>query len=63
MTRSPHTVTVDTPLLKAQEIFREREIRHLPVLEGKNLSASCLMGISSRLSLHREARDLLSQMR
>jgi acetoin utilization protein AcuB len=37
MTRSPHTVTVDTPLLKAREIFREREIRHLPVLEGKKL--------------------------
>jgi acetoin utilization protein AcuB len=37
MTKSPYTVTIDTPLLKAQEILREHDIRHLPVLDGEKL--------------------------
>lgn len=37
MTKSPHMVTVDTPLAKAREILREHNIRHLPVLDGGKL--------------------------
>ena len=37
MTKSPHTVAVDMPLVKAQQIFREHDIRHLPVLDGEKL--------------------------
>ena len=29
MTKSLYTVTIDTPLLKAQEILQEHDIRHL----------------------------------
>jgi len=37
MTKSPYTVTIDTPLLKAQGIVREHDIRHLSVLDGETL--------------------------
>jgi acetoin utilization protein AcuB len=37
MTRSPHTVGVDIPLVKAKEMFREHGIRHLPVLQRGKL--------------------------
>jgi acetoin utilization protein AcuB len=37
MTKTPHTVAVDMPLMKAQQIFREHDIRHLPVLDGEKL--------------------------
>jgi acetoin utilization protein AcuB len=37
MTKSPYTAAVDMPLLEAQEILREHDIRHLPVLDGEKL--------------------------
>jgi acetoin utilization protein AcuB len=37
MTKSPRTVAIDMPLLQAQEILREHDIRHLPVLDGGKL--------------------------
>jgi acetoin utilization protein AcuB len=37
MTKSPHTAAADMPLLEAQEILREHDIRHLPVLDGEKL--------------------------
>lgn len=35
MTKSPYTVSVDTPLLTDRELLSEHDIRHLPVLDGK----------------------------
>jgi CBS domain-containing protein len=37
MTKSPYTVGVDTPLLKARELLSEHDIHHLPVLDGEKL--------------------------
>ena len=37
MTKSPHSVTVDMPLIEAREILREHNIRHLPVLDAGKL--------------------------
>jgi acetoin utilization protein AcuB len=37
MTKSPRTVAIDMPLLQAQEMLREHDIRHLPVLDGGKL--------------------------
>jgi acetoin utilization protein AcuB len=37
MTKSPYTVSVDTPLLTARELLSEHAIRHLPVLDEKRL--------------------------
>jgi acetoin utilization protein AcuB len=37
MTKSPFSVTAGTPLLEAREILRQRNIRHLPVLDGEKL--------------------------
>jgi predicted transcriptional regulator len=37
MTRSPHTIRFDVPLAVAQQIMREKDIRHLPVVKDENL--------------------------
>jgi acetoin utilization protein AcuB len=37
MTTMPHSVGVDQPLAKAQQLMREHHIRHLPVLRGGQL--------------------------
>lgn len=47
MTRSPHTISHDQPLIAAHRLMREHDIRHLPVLEGDKL-----VGIVSQHDLH-----------
>jgi CBS domain-containing protein len=37
MTRSPVTVPPDTDVLEAARIMGERQIRHLPILEGEHI--------------------------
>jgi CBS domain-containing protein len=37
MTRTPVTISADADLLDAARIMNERNIRHLPVVEGENL--------------------------
>jgi CBS domain-containing protein len=37
MTRSPVTISPDADLLDAARVLNERNIRHLPVVEGENL--------------------------
>ncbi|MBV9525437.1 MAG: CBS domain-containing protein, partial [Candidatus Dormibacteraeota bacterium] len=38
MTRDPVTLSIDDPVAKAMEIFRERRFRHLPVLDGDRVA-------------------------
>lgn len=37
MTMLPHTIGVDQPLAKAEEMMRRYRVRHLPVLDGGKL--------------------------
>ncbi len=37
MTPSPHTIGADQPISRAQDLFRQFGIRHLPVLRGGRL--------------------------
>ncbi|MGZ3744118.1 MAG: CBS domain-containing protein [Pseudobdellovibrionaceae bacterium] len=37
MTTSPHSIGADQPLIKAEKMMRELNIRHLPVLDGGRL--------------------------
>ncbi|HEY8270861.1 MAG TPA: CBS domain-containing protein [Pseudobdellovibrionaceae bacterium] len=37
MTTSPHSIGADQPLIKAEKMMREFNIRHLPVLDGGKL--------------------------
>ena len=63
MTKSPYTVTVNTPLLEAQGIFREREIRHLLVLDGKKLVGILYAGNLKQALASPGGERFLAQMR
>ena len=47
MTRSPHTIGHDQPLVAAHRLMRDNDIRHLPVLRDRKL-----VGIVTQRDLH-----------
>ncbi|MDB4937737.1 MAG: hypothetical protein JWP87_4709 [Labilithrix sp.] len=47
MTTSPHTITIDQRLSRANEVMRQYGLRHLPVLAGTKL-----VGVISRRDLY-----------
>ena len=72
MTRSPVTISPDADLLDAARIMNERNIRHLPVVEGENLLGivgmrEVLHALVERLwqtqdpKFHDSARELLER--
>ncbi len=48
MTKNVHSIRVDESLRKAVEMVKHHKIRHLPVIEGKNVA-----GIISSTDLNR----------
>jgi CBS domain-containing protein len=72
MTRSPVTISPDADLLDAARVMNERNIRHLPVVEGENLLGivgmrEVLHALVERLwqtqdpKFHDSARELLER--
>ena len=62
MTRQPVTVPADTDVLEAARIMSERQIRHLPIVEGENLLGvvgirDVLRALVERLWRDHEARS------
>src|SRR4051812_42393409 len=59
MTRAPHTIGENVSLDKALKIFRELNIRHLPVrLAGSLVGVISDRDIRFALSIHPSAKDL-----
>ena len=72
MTRRPVTVPPDTDVLEAARIMGERQIRHLPILEGDNVMGvvgirEVMRALVERLwrspdpEVHETARELLDR--
>jgi CBS domain-containing protein len=72
MTRRPVTVPPDTDVLEAARIMGERQIRHLPILEGDNVMGvvgirEVMRALVERLwrspdaEVHETARELLER--
>ena len=49
MIKNPITLNVDEPLIRVAQIFQEKDIRHLPIVNGQGI----LMGIISQRDLNR----------
>lgn len=56
MTPNPVTLNIDEPFCKVAQVFQERGIRHLPIVNNKGV----LMGVMSQRDFHRIAAPELS---